>query len=245
MNDALSSSPSLPSVPVGRGAASPDPIYLNARQEWNERFGSYVKAARDWKRLAYLEGVILLVLAAGFVMVSSQSKVVPYIARMSSAGEVVTVQRADIADKPNTNEIRAALRSWVIGARTVYIDPLAMKAAIDQTYAETLPRSPAFQKLAEYHRVNNPYDRAHAEAVAVDVALVPQVSDRTWQIEWTETTRTATGAPTRIEQWQATVTVAISPPTDAKQILVNPLGLYVQQFDWSPRLQPVQPLPAK
>jgi type IV secretion system protein VirB5 len=237
----------VPAIPVPSSSGSPKAAspYLAAREEWNERFGSYVKAARDWKRLAYLEGGILLVLVGGFVLLSLQSKVAPYVARVNSAGEVVNVQRADVAATPNTNEIRAALRSWVIGARTVYIDPLAMKSAVDQTYAETLPRSPAYSMLAEYHRANNPYDRAHAEAVAVDVAAVLQVSDRTWQIEWTETTRTATGAPTRVEQWQATTTVVLSPPTDAQQIMVNPLGVYVQQFDWRPRLQPVQPLPTK
>jgi type IV secretion system protein VirB5 len=209
---------------------------LAARREWNERYGDYIAAAHHWRLVALGAIVVSLAAVGGLVRIAAQSRVVPYAVELNGASEVVRVQRADVLAAPSANQIRAALRSWVIGARTVYGDPAALKAAIDQTYAETWPDSPAFARLAEYHRANNPYQRAGREAVTVEVHAAMPISADTWQVDWTETVRDGTGRMIRTESWQATLTVAISPPTDAAQIMANPLGLYVRQFDWTRRI---------
>lgn len=216
---------------------APDTPYLAARREWNERYGDHVKSAHQWRLAAFGSIAIALASVGGLVAVSMQSKVVPYAVELNGHGEVVRVRRADVLARPDANQIRAALRSWIIGARTVYTDPAAMKALIDQTYAETLPDSPAYQRLAEYHRANNPYQRAANETVAVDVQVAVPVSDNSWQIEWRETTRQASGKIVNTVDWQAIVTLTISPPTDAQQVMVNPSGVYVRQFEWTSRLQ--------
>jgi len=216
---------------------APETPYLAARREWNERYGEHVKAAHQWRLAALGSIAIALASVGGLVAVSMQSKVVPYTVEVNGHGEVVKVRRADVLAAPNANQIRAALRGWIMGARTVYTDRIAMQNLIQETYAQTLPDSPAYQKLAEYHRANNPYERAANETVSVEVVAAVPVSENSWQIEWTETKRQASGKLIGTEQWQATITVAISPPTDAQQIMLNPLGLYVRQFDWTSRLQ--------
>jgi len=218
-------------------AKAADTPYLAARREWNERYGDYIKSAHQWRLAALGSIAVALVSAGGLVAVSMQNKVVPYAVELNGHGEVVQVRRADVLARPDANQIRAALRSWVIGARTVYSDSAAMKALIDQTYAQTFPDSPAYQKLAEYHRANNPYQRAANETVSIDVQVAVPVSDNSWQVEWRETTRQASGKIIDTADWQATITVAISPPTDAEQIMINPIGLYVRQFEWTSRLQ--------
>lgn len=211
--------------------------YMAARREWNERYGDHVKSAHHW-RVAALGAIGIAVLSVGgLIAVSMQSKVVPYAVEINGHGEVTRVQRADVLREPNANQTRAALRSWVLGARTVYTDPAALKNLIDQTYAETLPDSPAYQVLAEYHRDNNPYQRAANETVSVDVRAAVPVSANTWQIEWTETTRQASGKVVSAEEWQANLTIAVSAPTNEAQVMLNPTGVYVRQFSWTRRLQ--------
>jgi type IV secretion system protein VirB5 len=210
--------------------------YLAARREWNERYGEYIAAAHHWRLIALGSMVVALCAVGGLVAVAGQAEVVPYAVELSGAGEVVRVQRADVLAAPNANQIRAALRTWIIGARTVYSDPRALEAAVNQTYAETLPNSPAYERLAEYHRATNPYQRAGREAVTVEVNAVLPLSGETWQVEWTETVRDGSGRTLQTESWQATLTVTISPPTDAAQIMANPLGLYVRTFDWTRRI---------
>lgn len=62
------------------------------------------------------------------------------------------------------------------------------------------------------------------------------VSGNDWQIEWNETTYDGSGKMSGTQQWQAMVDIVISPPTNTQQIMVNPLGVYVKDFEWTNRL---------
>lgn len=216
---------------------APNSPYLNARREWNERYGDYIKQAKTWRIAAFVSMGIALVSVGGLVSVSMQSKVVPYLVQLDDHSDVVRVERADVLQKPDANAIRAALANWVIGARTIYTDPQAEKDLIDATYAMTLPNSAAYQSLANYDRDNNPYELAATETVGVQVTLVVPISNESWQVDWTETVKSPAGKVISTKDWQAMLTISLIPPTDPQQIMLNPLGVYVRQFAWSSVLQ--------
>jgi Type IV secretory pathway, TrbF components len=215
---------------------APETPYLAARREWNERYSNFIAAANNWRLVALATSAASVILAIGMVWLAGQHKVVPYTVETNQHGEITRVTRADVASKPNQRQMVAALRSWVIGARTVYVDMRALQSIVDATYAMTLPDSPAYQQLATYHRENNPYARAANETVEVEVNAVVPVTDETWQVEWTETTKQRSGKIIGTKQMQGTFTVVIAPPTSEAQIMVNPLGIYVRQFAWTSRL---------
>jgi len=212
--------------------------YLAARREWNERYGSYVARANHWRLVAFGSVGVAIIAVTGLVIVSAQHKVVPFLVETDSHGIPLYARRAMVADKPNENQIRAALRQWMVGARTVYTDLSAQKSIVEYTYAMTLPNSAAYQRLAEYHSANNPYRRARDkdELVEIDVHLVSMLSNDSWLIEWTEIVRQRGGTVQSSRNWQATLMVAISAPSNPEQIEVNPLGLYVHQLSWNQRL---------
>lgn len=210
--------------------------YLSARREWNERYGDYISAARNWRLAAIGSIGVALVCSGGLVAVSLQHKVVPYAVEFNAHHEPVRITRTDVMAHPTTNQIRASLRLWLIGARTVYVDRRAQQDRIDTTYAMTLPDSAAFQSLADYHREHNPYERSQSETVEVVVNAVMPVSDETWQVEWTETVKKPSGRVVSIKAWQGSITIAVVPPTTDGQIMVNPTGLYVKQFSWTERI---------
>ncbi len=222
--------------PVSSEPQSTDSPYMTARREWNERYGDFIAAAYHWRLAAFASFAISLLLGGGLIWISGQHKVVPYAVQFDGNGEIVRVARADIASQPAQRQIIAALRNWVIGARTVYVDTRAQKAIIDQTYATTYPSSAAFQALATHHREHNPYERAQSETVEIAVNAIVPISAETWQVEWTETTRQRSGRVVETKQWQGTITIVLTPPTNEAQILVNPLGIYVRQFAWTPRI---------
>jgi len=215
---------------------TPESPYINARREWNERYGGYVAQANNWRIAALGSMTVALVATAGLVWISGQHKVVPYAIEFNQHGEVIRVARADLAARPNMQQMQAALRSWIIGARTVYVDRRAQESIISTTYAMTMPDSAAYTTLATYHRENDPYTRSARETVEIVVHAVVPVSEETWQIEWTETIKQRSGKVASAKQWQGTFTVAILPPTDERQVMINPLGNYVKQFTWTPRL---------
>ncbi|WP_443694981.1 VirB8/TrbF family protein [Pseudomonas sp.] len=211
--------------------------YLSARREWNERYSSYIVAANNW-RIAALGSIgVSLILAGGFVWVSGQHKVVPYYVETNAYGEVTRVTRADRAGQPTEKQMKAGLRQWITGARTVYIDARAEQQIVNTTYAMTLPDSAAYSVLATYHRDNDPYQRAQKETVEVLWHGASLIGGDTWQIEWTETIRSRTGKQIGDPiTYVATVNTLVATPTEEDTITINPFGIYVQQFSWTERI---------
>lgn len=213
----------------------PDTPYMLAQRELLERNGDYIKSAHQWRLAAFACLAVAIAACVGFGVVSSQQKVVPYIVEINGNSEVARVVRAEVAGQVNENQVKASLRNWIIGARTVHKDLFAEQHQIETAYSMTLPNSAAYQALMDFHKNNDPYDRAKKETVAVTVNAVFPTTAETWQAEWTETTMDLSGKVVSVRVWQGSFTVKIIPPTTDSQILVNPLGVYVIWFAWTNR----------
>ncbi len=218
--------------------AGPSTPYLDARREWNERYGDVVKNANSWRVAALTVGIYaILSTSMNFYQVASE-KIAVYYVNLNERGAITSIFRADQANgTPEAQQVRRALQDWVIGARTVYGDYKATKKAVDYTYAMTLPDSPAFTELANYHRANNPYQRAADETVEVSVQTPVNVAGDTWMVEWTETRHNRVsgkviGQPTT---YQLTANILLAQPASEQQLMANPTGLYVRSFSWPVR----------
>ena len=78
-----------------------------------------------------------------------------------------------------------------------------------------------------------PHTRAQTQTVDVEVKAVFATSEKTYEIEWIETSRTLTGQVKGEERWKGSLTIAVNPPSDERLIRVNPLGVYVTNASWS------------
>ena len=76
----------------------------------------------------------------------------------------------------------------------VTTDGVAQRKAIDRVYAQIANATPAHTFVTEFYRADPPFQRAQTETVAVEVKSVLATSDRTYEIEWEETTRDLYGA---------------------------------------------------
>jgi len=215
----------------------PGTPYLAARREWNERYGSHIIDARNWRAAAFVIGVALIFSVAGNVIQALKEKIAVYYVNTDTNGKTREIWRADQAlPGPKTEQIRAALQDWVLGARTVYADNRAIKRILDATYAMTLPDSAAYQTLSTYHREHNPYQRAANETVELAMQTPVLLSKDTWQVEWTETVKARmSGKLMSKKSYQITANVLISAPKDETQLMANPVGLYIRQFSWPAR----------
>lgn len=214
----------------------PESPYLAARREWNERYADIIKTGNNW-RVAFLMTLgVALVTSGGLVAVSMKEQVVPYSVESNQFGEITRVTRMNVASTPTELQIRAALRDWVVGARTVYVDMRAEKDIVDRTYTMTFPDSAAYQNLALHHRENDPYRRSLNETVEIEVKAAIPVSPESWQIEWVEITKQRSGKIISTKNWQATLTLTIAAPSTEQQIMSNPLGIYVRNYAWTTRL---------
>ena len=211
--------------------------YLDARREWNERYGDYIASANAWRLTAAASLVVALLGVGGAVYIGSQNRLVPYVVAVDKLGEAVAVGRASEAGPADGRIIRAQLARWISGSRSMLVDAAAERRVIEEVYAMVNGRGAAFTALNDHFRANQPFERAKVETVEVKIQSVLPLTVDTWRVEWEEMRRSRDGRVMEAAQWQATVTVLVRPPEDDATILMNPTGLYVDVFNWAKRLE--------
>jgi type IV secretion system protein VirB5 len=208
--------------------------YLDARRSWDERYGDLLTRAKNWRAAAFLCSLIALVATGGLVASSLRSHITTYIVAVDKQGHVVDSGVADQSAVVDDRLKRAALYEWVTNLRSVSVDALAQRRAIDRVYSMIASGSPAQIQISDFYRNDPPSRRAETQVVEVQVQVVLPTSDKTYELEWVETARSLSGQvqgePVR---WRGAFTLAINPPQDEKMARINPLGIYVMRANWS------------
>jgi len=218
---------------IAPGVAASDP-YLNARREWNERYGSYIARARSWRYAAFGALFVSAILAIGVIWLASQSKLVPYVVEVDKLGQAAAVRRADRASSVDQRIVKAQLANWIVDVRSVSTDPIAEKAALARAYSLVDSSGAAF--LNDYYREASPFDSGQQQTVACSIDEVLPISDRTYQLEWTEDARDLQGRVFKTTHWQASLEIGFNPPNDEAGLLKDPLGIYIHTISWTQHL---------
>jgi type IV secretion system protein VirB5 len=214
----------------------PENPYLAARQEWNERYGSYVKAAAAW-RIVGVTGMLLAVISTSYALYqSSQVKLVPYIVEVDRLGTAVSAGFPQQIEYADARVVRATLGNFVSNFRSVTPDAVVQKGYIDRTYAMLRTSDPATEKINGWFRSNSPFEKARAATVAVEVNNIVPLSNQSYQVDWTEYERDRKGKETGVRRFRAIATVVLTPPQDEAVIRLNPIGLYIRDLDWTAQL---------
>lgn len=118
----------------------PENPYLAARLEWNERYGSYVKAAAAW-RIVGVTGMLMAVIGFSYALYqSTQVKLVPYIVEVDRLGTAASVGFPQQIEYADPRVVRATLGSFVASFRSITPDAVVQKQYIDRTYAHPTPQ---------------------------------------------------------------------------------------------------------
>ena len=130
------------------------------------------------------------------------------------------------ADAPSDAQIAFFLARFVRNVRSLPLDPIVARA----NWTDALGYVPdhGIRTLSEYARHADPIAKNGLQPVAVEVVSVVRASQISFEIRWKEETHS--GKIVRTERFTGVAEVALKPPTDA---LRNPLGLYVNAFNWS------------
>ncbi|MBD9560618.1 MULTISPECIES: conjugal transfer protein TrbF [Ensifer] len=215
--------------------ASENP-YLAARQEWSERYGSYVKAAAAWRIVGIL-GLAMAVIGFSYAMyLSTQVRLVPYIVEVDKLGTPIAAGFPEQIEYADARVVRATLANFVASFRSISPDAVVQKQYIDRTYALLRTSDPSTQKINSWFRGNSPFEKAKSSTVAIEVNNVVALSNQTYQIDWTEYERDRKGKESGTRRFRGIATVTLTTPQDEAIIRINPIGLYVQDFDWTAQL---------
>ena len=213
-----------------------DNPYIAARMEWNERYGSYVKAAASW-RIVGITGMLMAVIGFSYALYqSTQVKLVPYIVEVDKLGTAATAGYPQQIEYADPRVVRATLGSFVTNFRSVTPDTVVQKQYIDRAYAHLRSSDPATEKVNAWFRSNSPFDRAREKTVAIEVNNIVPLSNQSYQVDWTEYERDRQGKEIATRRFRGIATVTLTPPQDEAVIRLNPIGLYLKDFDWTAQL---------
>lgn len=214
---------------------TPSSPYLDARREWNERYGSYVVMARFSRVMAYLTTMIALVAVAGAVWLAGQKEVKPYVVEIDGSGLIQNVQGiGEIDKKTKARIIKAQLSTFIEKCRAVVLDAQIQRQNVMEIYKYLLKNTPAFTKITEFFRTNDPFERAKKETVFAAITRIMPLKDNAWQVEWKETTMDRkTGQALKVNNYKMIAYITTSPPNDEAAIIKNPLGIIISDLNWS------------
>ena len=201
--------------------------YLNGREEWLERYGSYISRAAQWRMTACICLLSTVVSISGNVIQASQVKTIPYIIEVDALGKVAVVARADRASATPKRLIQAEIAKCISDWRTVTADVELQQKMIERL--SFFMAGSAKGVLRQWYEANNPYEIAKSgKLVHVEIKGLPlPVSSDSYRVEWVETVRSHAGVMLDSHTYEATVTVQINPPTADAVLLRNPGGVYI------------------
>jgi type IV secretion system protein VirB5 len=210
--------------------------YFAARAEWDERWGSLVTREKSWKAAFFFEAIVVICLVFALMSVVKKSSVVPFVVAVNDLHQVVGAGFATESKLSDPLIVQAKLAQYIENARSVSSDGSVTRQRLQETFASTTGRSPAYTYLRENWMQNSPFSRAQSETVEIEVSRVLQISQNSYEVDWTETIRGARdGGLLRKEQWKGILGISIMPPEKkADETLVkNPLGIFVNSISWS------------
>jgi type IV secretion system protein VirB5 len=206
--------------------------FLAGRTEAAERYGYLSKNAAQWRRIS---AVLILCCAAcvlAVIMMAGQVTVVPYIVQVDEHGYEIAVEPA-APSRVDSRLMIAHVGRYVWSLKTVFNDPEAQLHLMNFIYNSTPVNTAAEKKYQEYFNGNNPVVIGETETVSVAVNSVLSMSESTWQAEWTEERYTLGGGKVSEKRYRGIFATAVVTPGTMQEILLNPLGIFVTDFNFS------------
>ena len=208
--------------------------YLAARLEWDDRNGDSHARAKKSDRIALTSTAVALVLATVVaVMVLRPPRIV--VVAVNSKGQYLGTGASDQAVLVTEDMKCSVLSGWITDLRLVTPDGISQRWAIEKVYSMISSGSSAQTFVSDFYRGEPPQTRAQTQTVHVDVNSVLPTSERTYEVEWLETTRDLQGKVLLEQRWKGAFTfvVSSSPRNDERSSRLNPMGLYITQASWS------------
>ena len=206
--------------------------YNRAKKEWDDRIGSSRVQAYNWRLAFFISSALSLMLTSGLIYMTTKQHVIPYIIKVDTIGKVQSVGPVNRIDyKPGIPEIKYFLSEFVMKIRMISFDPIVMKR--DWLSAYDFVTTRGTNQLNSLAKRDNPFDKLGQMTVSVDIISVIPVSDSSFQAEWSEKVQNKFGNLMNTFRYKGIFTIVIKEPQEEEGILKNPLGIFIDSFNFS------------
>ena len=212
----------------------PETPYQKAQQIVDNRMGSALVRAKNWRLAFFGQTVLCALLAGGFIWQGAQASITPYVIEVDDRGGVKAVGPAQNSFEPSDAQIANQLARFIKNVRSVSIDPVVLRDNWLDAYSYATDK--AALTLNTYANENDPFVDIGQRSVTVDVISIVRSSEDSFEVRWRET-NFRNGAQLGTQTFTASLAIITKPPTDAQTLHRNPLGLYVHGLNWSQDLK--------
>jgi type IV secretion system protein VirB5 len=213
--------------------------YLAARQEWDNRIGSAVAQARNW-RFAFLTVVLtLLGTIIALISLAGQQQVIPVIVALDKdSGEPTVVGPVDQKKyQPGPLEIKYFLSQFVRYVRNISLDQVLIKQNWLRAYSFLRKDAAGLLNEMTQKDPNSPLKKIGKVLVTTQPISVLQIPETdSYQMRWKETVYSSQGSKLEEYTMLATFIIELDPPKDSNTLQENPLGLFIKNFQWNREL---------
>ncbi len=207
--------------------------YQKAQQEWDARIGSSRVQAQNWRFVALFSLLAALLLLIILVMVLASHKDKIYVAEVTKEGRVVNVAPLLVKYQPTDAQKKFFLAHFIELIRSIPLDPVLAKK--NWLAAYDFLNNRGAERLNFYFKQNSPVELLGKKTVGVQILDINPISPTTIHVDWVETIINNDGQEEAKKDYSGVFTIDIKQPTKQRDILNNPLGLYIVDFNIAPR----------
>lgn len=204
--------------------------YLAGRLEWNERYGSHIVQAKNWRLIAFLLALLALIALVGMVYIGSQSKIQPYVVTIDKIGQPIN---ATPMPKLQVDEkvVKYAVADFITNLRSVYkTDPMIQRKMIYTAYNYLSNTLPASGQIEQFYKANSPFAANYNKSV--EIVSVLTLGEKQYQIDWIEKSIDPTGKTVLVANYRAIVNIVLEAPTSDADIIKNPIGIFIKDISF-------------
>ena len=207
----------------------PNAAYEQAKDEWFERMGEPVVEKNRWFIVALVIGLALVASMTMNSMMLPLKTVEPYVINVNKESGAVTASSVRAQDyKPAEPEKKYFLARWI--EQLITLDPGVSEYNLRQAFAFT--RGKAIQEYTDYMNQTQPLRRLRDEKTLtrqVRIVSVGFVQDNVANIRFVAEERQIGSQPV-IKRYTAILHFEVVPPITEKDIIFNPVGLFITHF---------------
>jgi type IV secretion system protein VirB5 len=213
--------------------------FIAGMDEYMERYGHLTNIASTWRRISFILALLCVLCVLSVVFTSRSVKTVPFIVQVDRHGYEIAVKPVEPSGIDD-RLIISRLGRFITNLRTILNDDVAQVVYIDFVYKSVPTASAAYKKVMDFYQKNNPLLIAETEKIAILVELKSILplggTGKTWRGEWEEK-RMSAGNLLSVKSFTGIFEVEVSPPSEIKDIMENPLGLFVTDFNVTEELK--------
>ena len=208
-----------------------------ASKTWDARIGSVAVQAYNWRRLSLGLLLACIVLSVGLVVLGLKSQVEVHVVEIDSSNGVVKGVRdmgavTDTNYDPKEAEIKYFLCEFIKNTREVGLDPVVRKTNWEKAYHFlTKDAAAKHTTISQNEKVDEKFGK---ETVQITInSIVPIENSNSFHINWSEETFYVGTGEKVINNMSGVFTVTHIPITDETVVQINPLGIYISDFNYS------------